>query len=55
MPIHHDKAAYGKLVSLQETLSDDDLIAMAQTLSEEDDQKSKKTVGKGGLEQKDEK
>lgn len=32
MPIHHDKAIYGKLVSMQEAVSDDAVAKMAQEL-----------------------
>ena len=33
MPIHHDKAVYGRLAKTREDISDDELIALAQELS----------------------
>ena len=38
MPIHHDKAVYGKLAASKETLSDDELIAMAQSLVDDNEE-----------------
>lgn len=32
MPVHHDKSIYGKLASLRESVSDDDVAKMAQEL-----------------------
>ena len=46
MPIHHDKAVYGKLAASKETLSDDELIAMAQSLVEDDEEESCELKGK---------
>lgn len=37
MPIHHDKSVYGKLAATKEAISEEDLIAMAQELSLEED------------------
>ena len=36
MTIHHDKLVYGKLASMQEDMSEDKLLKMLKTLSEED-------------------
>lgn len=46
MPIHHDKSVYGKLAPAKETISDDDLIAMAQSLFEDEETETNKTLGK---------
>ena len=46
MPIHHDKAVYGKLAASKETLSDDELIAMAQSLLEDDEEENCELKGK---------
>ena len=35
MTIHHDKLAYGKLASMQEDMTEDKLLKMLKTLSEE--------------------
>ena len=35
MTIHHDKLAYGKLASMKEDLSEDELLKMLKSLSEE--------------------
>lgn len=39
MAIHHDKMAYGKLAASREDMREDELIAMAQLLSEEEDER----------------
>ena len=36
MTIHHDKLAYGKLASLTEEFSEDRLLEMVNSLSEEE-------------------
>lgn len=56
MTIHHDKLAYGKLASMQEEMSEEKLLKMLETLSEEgedSEEKNDKTAisekaGKGG-------
>ena len=42
MTIHHDKLAYGKLASMKEEMSEDELLKMLKTLSEEDEKESGK-------------
>ena len=37
MTIHHDKLAYGKLASLTEEFSEDRLLEMVNSLSEEEE------------------
>ena len=41
MTIHHDKLAYGKLASMQEDMSEDKLLKMLKTLSEEGEKEDK--------------
>ena len=56
MTIHHDKLAYGKLASMQEEMSEEKLLKILETLSEEgedSEEKKDKTAisekdGKGG-------
>ncbi len=38
MTIHHDKLAYGKLKSLQEDMSEDDILALLEELNAKDEQ-----------------
>ena len=38
MTIHHDKLAYGKLASLTEEFSEDRLLEMVNSLSEENEE-----------------
>lgn len=40
MTIHHDKLSYGKLASMQEDMSEDKLLKMLKTLSEESSEES---------------
>lgn len=54
MTIHHDKLAYGKLASMQEDMSEDKLLKMLKTLSEEDEE-TDKDDNKTALSEKDEK
>lgn len=54
MTIHHDKLAYGKLASMQEDMSEDKLLKMLKTLSEESDKEGEKE-DKTALSKKDEK
>lgn len=42
MPVHHDKSVYGKLAPTQELFSEEQLIAMAQALQE--DEKEQNTL-----------
>lgn len=42
MPVHHDKSVYGKLAPTQELFSEEQLIAMAQALQE--DEKGQNTL-----------
>ena len=45
MTIHHDKLAYGKLASLTEEFSEEQLLAMVNSLSsEEEEDKPQKAV-----------
>lgn len=37
MTIHHDKLAYGKLASSMEEMSEEEILKMLETLSEEED------------------
>ena len=43
MTIHHDKLAYGKLASLTEEFSEDRLLEMVNSLSEEEENGEDKT------------
>ena len=54
MTIHHDKLAYGKLASMQEDMSEDKLLKMLQTLSEEGEEEVEKD-NKTALSEKDKK
>ena len=53
MTIHHDKLAYGKLASLTEEFSEEQLLAMVNSLSsEEEEDKPQKAVPASGGESK---
>lgn len=54
MTIHHDKLAYGKLASMQEEMSEEKLLKMLETLSEEGED-SEEQDNKNALPEKDEK
>lgn len=54
MTIHHDKLAYGKLASMQEDISEDKLLKMLKTLSEEGEKEGEEEE-KTALSEKDEK
>ena len=54
MTIHHDKLAYGKLASMQEDMTEDKLLKMLKTLSEEGEEKGEE-CGKTALTEKDKK
>lgn len=54
MTIHHDKLAYGKLASMQEEMSEEKLLKMLKTLSEEGEEECGKD-NKTALPEKDEK
>lgn len=54
MTIHHDKLAYGKLASMQEEMSEEKLLKMLETLSEEGEDSEEKD-NKTALPEKDEK
>lgn len=46
MTIHHDKLAYGKLASNMEELSEEDILKMLETLTEEEDEKTEENTSK---------
>ena len=54
MTIHHDKLAYGKLASMQEEMSEEKLLKMLETLSEEGEDSEEKD-NKNALPEKAEK
>ncbi len=46
MTIHHDKLAYGKLVSSMQEMSEEEILKMLETLSEEKGEESKENSSK---------
>ena len=53
MTIHHDKLAYGKLASLTEEFSEERLLEMVNSLSEEEENaesEAENSEGNGGRE-----
>ena len=46
MTIHHDKLAYGKLAPNMEELSEEEILKMLETLTEEEDEKTDENSSK---------
>ena len=46
MTIHHDKMAYGKLAPNMQELSEEEILKMLETLSEEKGEESKENSSK---------
>lgn len=44
MTIHHDKLAYGKLVSMKEELSEEALEKIALAIAEDEEEEDEKTI-----------